>query len=293
MPVPLPPGVQCPKWEPASTGSKRCRYYIDPGSTESVERTRAVEASELTSLAQSGLCRLPDEFVCVEWTRRFGTDEQRAALHLRAYPARNEPPGPPADPDAPPPLALAVQDRPPAKVIPIRPTPPAMARGAPLVALHGVEAFEPAREVDPAGVEALERAGAEVEVDAPFGKITLVPSRTGRADRVEVTFRESAVIRMLVDSFRGAHVVGFRSGDPTRGAAVVGPGTPSGTPRGALVDSQRIPAPTEPIYYPPGTPTGSTCGVCGEIQESTGSSWTCRNGHVGAAAIEDEVDPFS
>lgn len=191
MPVPRPPGVQCPKWEPASTGSKRCRYYIDPAPEE---------------LQDEGLCRLPDEFACVEWVRRFGTDEQQAALALRKYPGQ-----PPTDPDAPPPLALAVQERPPPKLTLVRPPTPPKPRGEPLVALQGV--FEPAKEVDPQGLAALERAGVEVDLAAPhLGEgVTLVPARTGRTDRSELTFREASLIRMLVDCFPGSHVVGYRS----------------------------------------------------------------------------------
>jgi hypothetical protein len=204
MPVARPAGVQCPKWEPASTGSKRCRYYIDPAPEE---------------LQDEGLCRLPDEMVCVEWVRRFGTDAQRAALKLRAYPAGSSARPPSADPDAPPPLTLAVQDPPPPRLTLVRSPAPPMPRGEPLVALGRVSEFTPAPEVDPAGIEALERAGVEVDLaSSTLGiAVTLVPARTGRTDRHELTYREGAVIRMIVDCFPGSCLVGFRAaGEPPR-----------------------------------------------------------------------------
>jgi hypothetical protein len=79
--------------------------------------------------------------------------------------------------------------------------------------------YEPAKAIDPASLEALERAGAEVELAAPHlaGTITLVPARTGRLDRAELTFREAAAIRLIVDAFPGAHVTAYRPG-PTQSA---------------------------------------------------------------------------
>lgn len=74
--------------------------------------------------------------------------------------------------------------------------------------------FEPAKEVDQESLEALERAGVEVELSAPHldGGITLVSARTGRTDRSEMTFREAAVLRLIVDAFPGAHVTAYRAG---------------------------------------------------------------------------------
>lgn len=272
MPVARPPGVQCPKWEPASTGSKRCRYYIDPAPEE---------------LQAEGLCKLPDEMVCVEWVRRFGTDAQRAALKLRQYPAGNSPGAPPVDPDAPPPLALAVQDRPPPKLTLVRSPPPAMPSGEPLVAPGRVFEFTPAKEVDPGGLEALERAGAEVDLAAPYlpGLVTLVPARTGRTDRNELSFREAAVLRMVVDAFPGAHVVGYRTAAdnprPTAPDEVLGMGHPG-----------------DPLVYPSGTPLGTACSVCLQPQFASRGGATCPNGHGGAPPAPSQplvapVDPLS
>lgn len=278
MPVPRPVGVQCPKWEPASTGSKRCRYYIDPAPEE---------------LQTEGLCRLPDEFACVEWVRRFGTDEQRAALQLRQYPSGKSPGASPVDPDAQPPLTLAVQDRPPPRLTLVRSPPSSMPRGEPLVAIQGVAEFVAAQEVDPAGLEALERSGTEVTLEAGYlgGRVTLVPARTGRTDRVELTWRESSVIRMIVDAFPGSRVVGFRNGAEGAG---LNPGTPLGVPPGTqhdpFVGAVASALSTTP-EYPQGTPIGTACSVCREPQFATDGGPSCVNGHGGAEPLEE--DPLS
>jgi hypothetical protein len=222
-------------------------------------------------LQTDGLCQLPDEFVCVEWARRFGTDEQRAALKLRTYPAGNPAKRPLADPDAPPPLALAVQDPPPRRLTLVRPPAPPMPRGEPLVAPGRVFEFQPAPEVDPAGLEALERSGAEVDLaSSSMGiAITLVPARTGRTDRNELTYREGAVIRMIVDCFPGSCLVGYRPAPQPEDA-----GVPSGTPWG--------------------TPLGTACSVCMEPQFASPGGETCKNGHGGAPpAPEPAEDPLS
>jgi len=266
MPIVRPAGVQCPKWEPASTGSKRCRYYIDPVPEE---------------LQTDGLCQLPDEMVCVEWVRRFGTDAQRAALKLRTYPANAKPA--PVDPDAPPPLTLAVQEPPPRRLTLVRSPALSMPRGEPLVASGRVFEFTPAKEVDPDGLEALERAGAEVDLFAPdlAGAVTLVPARTGRRDRMELTFREAAVLRMIVDCFPGAHVVGFRS--VTESSVTT-------------VEHGSATVEEVPVYaYPPGTPIGTACSVCLQPQFATRGGPSCQNGHGGAppAPVAPMEDPLS
>jgi hypothetical protein len=256
MPIIRPIGVECPKWEPESPGSKRCRYYIDPAPAE---------------LQDEGLCRLPDEFACVEWVRRFGSAEQRAALALRPYPAGSRPVAP-ADPAAPPPLTLAVQERPPPKLTLVRPPPPPIPNAESLLALG--RAFEPAKEVDPIGLAALEQAGAEVELLAPHLErtVTLVPSRTGRTDRFELTFREAAVLRMIVDCFPGSCVVGYRS-----------------VPAAASMDPPVGAHPPPPVEaYPP---TGTRCSACGEPQFRTPHGECCRNGHGGAEPVQE--DPLS
>ena len=189
MTIPLPSGIECTKWEPASPGAKLCRYYIPPGEMEA-----------------EGLCKLPSELLCVEWVRRNGSEAQKGQL----LDVRRKPKSAPTIPDGdtPAPLVLAAQDPPP-------PRPPARLRTAHgTVTMAPPRPFEPAKEIDPSSLEALEQAGVEVELSAPHldGGITLVPARTGRKDRSEITFRECAVIRLLVDAFPGCHVTAYRGG---------------------------------------------------------------------------------
>jgi hypothetical protein len=254
MPVARPPGVQCPKWEPASTGSKRCRYYIDPDPAE---------------LQREGLCRLPDELLCVEWVRRWGSAEQRTALALRkliAPPTQPMAGQAPQEPAGPAPLALAAgAAAPPAATAP--PGSPPMPIAGPLGPRQRV--FEPARQLDPMGLAALEQAAAEVELVAPHlpsGSVTLVAARTGRTDRVEITYREVAVLTMLVNYFPGAHVTGYRPGSAQNGSDRAAP------------------------EYPP---SGTLCSDCGQAQYRTPGGLSCPNGHGGAEPAPADDDPLS
>jgi hypothetical protein len=196
MTIVRPASIQCEKWEPRSQGAKACRYYIEPN-----------------ELGPEGMCKLPSEFLCVEWVRRYGSEEQKRAL--RAV-TTTQPEAPPLDPDAPPPLVLAPTVPKPSRAPAVIRTPQGEVVMAP------PKPFEPAKEIDQSSLEALERAGVEVELSAPHldGGVTLVPARTGRSDRSEMTFREAATIRLIVDAFPGAHVVAYRAGSMPEVATV-------------------------------------------------------------------------
>ncbi len=248
MTIHLPSGIECTKWEPASPGAKLCRYYIPPGELEA-----------------EGLCKLPSEMLCVEWVRRNGSEAQKdQLLDVRRKP-KLSPPIP--DEDTPAPLVLSAQDPPP-------PRPPAKLQTTNgMVAMALPRPFEPAKEIDSSSLEALEQAGVEVELSAPHldGGITLVPARTGRTDRSELTFRECATIRMIVDAFPGAHVTAYRHG-------VVGVIPESSLVRRngrALVDSLDRPFDDCPL-------TGTRCSDCGSPQRMTPSGTSCIHGHGGA-----------
>jgi hypothetical protein len=300
MTIPRPAGIECTKWEPESQGSKRCRYYIPPG-----------------ELSVEGMCKLPSEMLCVEWVRKSGSDEQKSQLlGIRLPPP---PSTQPIDPDAPPPLELQVQQQPPRPPAVVH-TPQGEVRMAP------PRPFEPAKEIDASSLEALELAGVEVELSAPHldGGITLVPARTGRSDRSELTFREASVLRMLVDCFPGAHVTAYRAkvaarttgpradafgggvsmdGDEvwTKALEQTCPGCgaksrPIRMPDGSIIGTTPGPGPDgkctacgaakgEPL-------AGTRCSVCHEPQRATPGGFSCINGHGGADSIV-EVDPWS
>ena len=186
-----PLDVLCPKWEPASAGSRACRYYLKPETVHGpLPGTDAELPLEKEGPSPAGLCALPTEMLCVEWVRRNGTYAQQKAIGL-----------------APINVARAHE-------------PPLLAGETRVVRTTSGEAtmqmptpFKPAKEIDPASLEALERAGIEVELEASYlaegRRLALVPARTGRTDRDEMTFREAATVRLIVDAFPGAHVVGY------------------------------------------------------------------------------------
>jgi hypothetical protein len=286
-----PNDIQCTQWEPASPGAKACRYYLRPSETES-----------------GGLCKLPGELICVEWVRRSGSEAQKRSLvghHFLKPQASTPNPPSPKDPDEPPPLVLRPLD-------PLPPRAPARVQvpGGEL-AMALPRPYEPAKAIDPASLEALEAAGVEVELTAPYlaGTITLVPARTGRVDRNELSYREAAVIRLLVDAFPGSHVTAYRAALPGGVGApaneVAANGAPAlqrcgvcgelqatkhdhGTgPTTAVELFDRLDLPFD--EYPL---AGSRCSVCGQDQRATAGGLSCSNGHGGAESMVEE-DPLS
>ena len=217
-----PNDVQCTKWEPASLGAKACTHYLRP-EVEDVNSSSL--APEKRSPRSAGMCALADEFLCVEWVRRHGSEEQKSVLAGRrfAQTTPTRPQGP--DPDAPPPLVLAPSvPKAPARLQALLYTPQGALQMAP------PRPFEPAKAIATESLEALERAGVEIVLEAPYldGAITLVPARTGRTDRSELTFREAATLRLIVDAFPGAHVTAYRTG--AREQAIAPEATPEVNP---------------------------------------------------------------
>jgi hypothetical protein len=74
--------------------------------------------------------------------------------------------------------------------------------------------YEVVEPIDPKSIEALERLGVEITIDTPTTDnskpLTLVPEYTTQ-DRNEVSFKDAATIRMLVDAFPGARVVQYKA----------------------------------------------------------------------------------
>jgi hypothetical protein len=86
--------------------------------------------------------------------------------------------------------------------------------GGRLATVVNPEPFAPAKEIPRDSVEALEAYGVEIELDAKElegGPVVLVPRLTGRKDRREITFKDAATLRLLVDSFPGARVTAIRT----------------------------------------------------------------------------------
>lgn len=255
-----PLDVLCPKWEPASPGSKACRYYLKPemahGSAPGADYTLPLEKE---GPSPAGLCALPSEMLCVEWVRRNGTYAQQQTISLPAINVAR----------APDPLSRG-ETR-------IVSTP----FGQTTVRMP--EVFKPAKGIDSMGLEALEQAGVEVELSAPYldgGRLALVSERTGRLDRAEITFREAATVRLIVDAFPGAHVVGYKSAPRTDVPHTNGVSARDRAERASFTD------------YPL---TGAQCSVCKEPQRMTPGGISCPNGHGGAPSLDDVSgqDPLS
>lgn len=206
-----PPGVTCPSWEPKAPGAKRCAHY-----------------------GEGGACNHPllDLDKCTEWQKANPSAggaslAPTGAPHAPAAPARADTPA--AGGPAPYGHGRAAEVMPEFALSPLPPL-PARARHAPpsTVALtkatariEGPPPFVPAKEIPLASIEALEALGFEMKLASPeLGRdVWLVPAATGREDRLEVTFRDAATLRLLVDSFPGARVVELVKGsEPTIGA---------------------------------------------------------------------------
>jgi hypothetical protein len=85
--------------------------------------------------------------------------------------------------------------------------------------------FAAAKEIDPLRIAELEALTPEIHLVSPdLGDIYLVKVHSS-ATRTELTFREAATLRQLVDQFPGARVVQLRPGaqsEPTPPAAAEG-----------------------------------------------------------------------
>jgi hypothetical protein len=120
------------------------------------------------------------------------------------------PPEPPAakppasrweDPPMRPPPAPPPKAKPPATEAAAAPL------AAPAPAVDSAAVFAAAREVDPLQIGRLEALCQEVHLVSPdLGDLYLVREHTGQ-QRLELTFREAAALRQMVDQFPGARVV--------------------------------------------------------------------------------------
>lgn len=206
-----PEGITCVDWEPVPDGGKRCRYFL-----------------------KGGPCALPSRLMCEEWEKV----NDPAVVALRRAEQLKGKEGPPACAVPPPsaPSAASLLGMPPPAgsaqepnvgpdgalrltVAEAKPSKAAQRAHKAFVAAFpqaaGVvldfEPLPPAKEIPHENIEALERAGSEfsfeVEPSVCRDPIVLVPRRTGQPRRFELTFREAATLRLIVDAFPGARLV--------------------------------------------------------------------------------------
>jgi hypothetical protein len=183
-----PPGITCQDWQPLQEGKKACLSVIKGDGVY--------------------LCSKGTNFLCVEWVKVNQHLVPATALVWGKQPTiasndQSPPAGTPASPQADlfvltPQLAL----EPPPKPVPQTSTTHAadLLMGKPMP-------YRPAKEIPGQDLEALEALGVELKLSAKNLPDTwIVAKKTGRIDRFELTFRELATIRLLVDAFPGCKV---------------------------------------------------------------------------------------
>ncbi len=197
-----------------------------PASTSLLE-THEQARARVTKLLESGVTIAggPDAVIA-----RTLIDEAMAATpgdeFLTASPAASVPPPPAVSLLSLPPPKDASAPRPPpedpSQPLRLVPAPPKPRKAADIarealalglgrsttVTIAEPPPFEAAKAIDPADVAALEAAHPEVTLysEELGGSVTLVSAPTNQ-DRLEMTFRDAATLRLLVDAFPGARVI--------------------------------------------------------------------------------------
>lgn len=224
-----PAGIECSDWEhdprvPARP--KQCRYFVSGGTCEVKGRFMCEEYDR--AVARQASHRLPVVSAppAAPETRPSVAEDRPGGG--RAIDASGRQQGEAAGPIVGylvvPSQVVASPDRPGASFALANPVPVApkaskardaavaafkTALGSTDVTVAEPSPFSPAKEIDPESIKALEIACDEIVLESSsFGTIHLVAKATG-LDRHELTFREAATLRLLVDAFPGAQVVRF------------------------------------------------------------------------------------
>jgi hypothetical protein len=142
------------------------------------------------NFVDGGACALPEELMCIEWLRANG----------HPVPSPTPAPAPKLFQLTPPKATAASSLRP--------------AVAAPPRYLHTESADRRPVEPLPADqLQAFKGLGVEVQLDVSGAHVHLVPRYTGQ-DRIELSVEHAATLRLLLDSFPGARVVGFGRSNP-------------------------------------------------------------------------------
>ena len=206
-----PPGIDCLDWKPREVGKKRCAFYLTPDATQG---------------EVAAMCNLPKHFLCTEWEKanpgliaaarlaaKQKTDPASSSIasktaslpvdepvqaDLFGAPTPLPKPAPPSPPVAPPAPSPEPQG-----AVPIGFAPP-LEQPRP----SAPRPMMPAKEIPLEDIKLLEDLGAEFCLfSKPLNReVWLVAKKTGSADRFEMTFREAATLRLIVDSFPGVRV---------------------------------------------------------------------------------------
>ncbi len=210
VPIKKPDGIECVRWEPKTAGSKRCLHYLTD-----------------TKCELPGGAPSDGNPICSEWRRvNDGGAKATGLAPEHSSPPLQAPSGPTtrggAD-DAP--EALTLTPPPPKAMSPERAalldraaknlaTRPSLMKvplfGGGHATMVNPEPFSPAKEIPSDSIEALEAYGYELTIAGEELKtpITLVKALTKQKDeRLEMTYRDAATLRLLVDAFPGARVI--------------------------------------------------------------------------------------
>jgi hypothetical protein len=247
----LPPGVTCPDWTLKEEGSKRCLYFLT-----------------------GGACELPTHLMCVEWLKVNAhlvasspvvVPEPPSALAALVTPAQAAPPPPaPYVPGAP--LQLAPYEAPP-------PRKPSKAKAVAMAAhraalgdaladtLVPAEPYDLPPSVTDAEVASLSAIVEEVHLHAELGDLVMVRHYSD-APRQEISFRDAATLRNIVEVFPGARVVKI-----TKPVAID-------------VDAIARAGWASPVRE-------RRCSVCWKVQFMSPGGITCPLGHGGADSIAE------
>jgi hypothetical protein len=316
MAIKRPPGVDCLDWEPVpgGTNAKRCRYYLD-----------------------AGACQMPVRLMCTEW--------EKVNRHLPV----TELPRPFPSPDVPPPVLVALATPaqanpppppPPAPDAPLQLTPPApkplskakeKAQRAYLAALEGggeaplavpAEPYELPPAMTEAEIASLEALAEEIRLtSAELGDIVMVRRYGPDPARAEITFRDLAALRTIVQTLPGARVVGIKRPQVPPPAIDTGGASPrTATATNGRTNGHGVPAPLAMCWgcdaakvrttgdlceacapgYLTETPlesalnapfesfplNGLHCAECKQPQRATAGGPSCPNGHGGAEGFQ-------
>lgn len=202
-----PPGIDCVDWQPREAGKKRCAFYLPPDAARQ---------------EVAAMCNLPKHFLCTEWEKAnpdLVPSARLAAKQKTAPSASSSIASKPASPPVDQPVQADLF-APPTPLPPPPPPPPPVAPSEPQGAMQIAPTFEqprppapprpmmPAKEIPLEDIKLLEDLGAEFCLfsKALNREVWLVPKKTGNPERFEMTFKEAATLRLIVDSFPGVRV---------------------------------------------------------------------------------------
>ncbi|MEO6638811.1 MAG: hypothetical protein ABIN25_11055 [Ginsengibacter sp.] len=205
-----PANVDCPKWEPASSSSPRCKHYEAVTHECAHPLIGGVPCSEWTKLQARKLAAVqslpknePTDLFGGAVVSGGGDGRGGSAVARQGAKARPKAEAGPSGGAISSGSLAGVQ----------RPGVHRVIAGAIELGLLPPPDFTPAKEIDPKSIEALEGAVESIAMTSASmgGKEIVLVREVNRDDpRLQISFREAATIRLIVDCFPGAQVIDVR-----------------------------------------------------------------------------------